>query len=579
MKRLTKMILSLLTASSLIACGGGNAPASSGSAGTASGASAATTEAAAPAASAETSAAAPAGNANESVVGMSGGLTTGDQVTSGLEGITSSKDTLAIRMDSDPGTLDGLTTAIMNGTQILSIIDTTLMRTSYDQDLGMVYEVNTKYTIATDYEIADDNSKITWTIRDNAKWSDGKPVTVDDILYSIKRYEANSRYAFIDYANLKKIDETHFEVPLLTADANALTMIGSMALVQQETHEKIGNDAYFTTPQFVSNGAYKITDWVAGDSMKLEAVDDYFGGTPKIKNILIRFIPEASVAMMELETGGIDLIDIPNWTDVSNVINGQYEGVAKHLQLPDMLHTMVGYNLSSDSPCGDLKVRQAIAYAIDREVIALGAYEGVGQVAMTFFSNNVENIKVFSDEEWPYHKDLDKAKELLKEAGYENGFEMTILTNQDANRSMAAQIVKSQLAEIGITANIVNYDNATYAATMSGETDSWDIWLRNWTTAGVCWNQYFTNIVEVNCHPNKDDATWQGYLDKAAKMAAEMDTAKRYAIEDDIQATIMEDALYTYNLIAPIKHVILADGLKNVERCSYNWNMLDAYFE
>jgi len=568
MKKISKMILSLMLAVALIAC-------------SSCGSSTGTSDKAENKGSNTPSSSEAEGGSAEAlsvVVGPSGGVTTSD-VVADLSSVTSSKDTLTIRMDTDPGTLDNLTTAIMNGTQILSIVDNTLMRTAYTEDLGTVYNVDNKYCLATEYTVAEDNSKISWTIRGDAKWSDGTPVTVEDILYSIARYEANSNYSFIDYTKLVKIDDTHFEVGLTRADANALTLIGTATLVQKAAHESLGNEKYFTSPSFVGCGAYKIVDWVAGDSMKLEAVEGYFGGDPKIKNINIRFIPEASVAMMELETGGVDLIDIPNWTDVKNVDGGQYQGVAKHLYLPDILFTMVGYNLSPDSPCKDLNVRKAIAYAINRDDVALGAYEGVGEVAYSFFSTNVENIHILDKDAWPYPYDLDKAKELLKEAGYENGFEMTILTNQDANRSMAAQIIKSQLDKVGITANIVNYDNATYAATMSGETDSWDIWLRNWTTAGVCWNQYFTNIVVTNCHPDEQSAEWIKYTDLAAKMAIEMDTEKRYAIEDEIQSTIMEDALYTYNLISPIKHVILADGLKNIERCGYNWNVMDAYFE
>ena len=582
-KRTWKRMMALalifcLTASSLTGCGqGGNAPADSGKTTAAEGN--ATAAGSSGAATAESKAPETLPEAAGVVIGPGGGATTSDLTTEGLAEVTSSKDTLVMRMDADPGTLDNLTTAIMNGTQILSIVNCQLMRGSYDENMGTIYEMDNRYSIAKGYELAEDNSKVTWTIRGDAKWHDGNPVTVEDILFSIGRYQENSRYDFIDYTKLEKIDDTHFSVGFTKKDANAIINIGSMTLVEKSVFESIGTESYLTTPALVGCGAYKIKDWMAGDSMTLEAVEGYFGGDPKIKKIIIRFIAEASVAMMELETGGVDIIDIPNWTDVANVINGNYAGIAKHIQVPDMLHTMVGYNLSADSPCSDLRVRQAIAYAIDRDTVALGAYEGVGEVAYTFFSSNVENIKVFKPEEWPYPYDTTKAKELLAEAGYADGFKMTILTNQDANRSMAAQIIKSQLAAVGIQADIVNYDNATYAATMSGETDSWDIWLRNWTTSGVCWDQYFTNIVDVNCHPDDNDETWKKYMDYAASMAQELNQEARYAIEDEIQGTIMTDALYTYNLISPVKHIILGESLCNLERMTYNWNMLDAYFK
>lgn len=498
--------------------------------------------------------------------------------TSNDSDAVSSKDELIMRMDSDPGTLDNLTTAIMNGSQILSIVNCPLLSTSYDEKMNIVYSADTAYSLATSYEYADDNSYIIWTIRDNATWTDGSPVTAEDVVYSIKRYEVNSRYNYIDYTNVTAESDNSIKVGFLKPNANAVTDIGSMTMVQKAAHESLGNEEYFTTESFQGIGAWNITEWVSGDHMTLEAKDNYFGGTPKIKTITIRFIPEASVAMMELETGGMDIIDIPNWTDVSNVMNGQYEGVAKHFSIPDALHTMIGYNLSPDSPCQDLRVRQAIAYALDRDVIAVGAYEGVGQVAYSIFSSALENMRIFTSEEWPYKQDVEKAKELLADAGYADGFEMTILTNQDANRSMAAQIVKNQLAEIGITANIVNYDNATYAATMSGETDSWDIWLRNWTAANV-WSAMINNTIVTNCHPDDSDETWQKYLNWSNEMLEELDTEKRYAIEDELQENYLTEALYTYNLIEPVKHVILSDNLMNAVRCGYAWSLLDAYFE
>lgn len=561
-----------MSASVLTGCGGGQ-PQSGQTGQPESGTGAAQEPGGAPSASGNTQ------EATGVVIGPDGGATTADALMAGLESVTSSKDTLVMRMDADPGTLDNLTTQIMNGNQILSMVNCGLMRNSYNEEMGIIYEMGTRYAIAQDYELAEDKNSVIWTIREDAKWHDGNPVTVEDILFSISRYQENSQYDFIDYSKLDKIDDTHFSVGFVRQDANAIVNIGTMTLVEKSVFEAVGSEQYFTTTAFVGCGAYEIKDWVAGDTMTLEAVDGYFGGDPKIKKIMIRFIAEASVAMMELETGGVDVIDIPNWTDVSNVMKGNYEGVAKHLQIPDSLYTMVGYNLSEDSPCRDLLVRQAIAYAIDRDTVAQGAYEGVGEVAYTFFSGNVENMKVFSEEEWPYDHNVEKAKELLSQAGYGDGFKMTILTNQDANRSMAAQIIKSQLSEVGIEAEIVNYDNATYAATMSGETDSWDIWLRNWTTTGTCWSQYFTLIVKTNCHPDENDDTWKKYTDYAAAMAGELDEAARYDIEDKVQETVMDDALYTYNLIAPVKHIILSDNLCNIERANYSWNVLDAYFK
>ncbi len=494
------------------------------------------------------------------------------------ESMESSKDILVMRMDADPGTFNLVNTYIMNAVQILSMTTCTLLRTVDDGKGGTINAIDDRYGLATEYAFDDDNMGMTFTIRDNAKWHDGNPVTADDVVYSLKRYTGNSRYGYVDYENITKVDDNTVHIGFTRTDSNALFGIGTMWIVEQSVLEEIGEEEYFTTTNYIGCGPYKVVSWVPGDSIDLEAVDDYFGGTPKIKNIRIRFIAEASVGMMELETGGIDVIDIPNWVDVQNIMNGEYEGIAKAVQISDMLHTCAGFNLSSDSPFQDLRVRQAFAYALDRDTIALGAYEGVGQVAYTIFSDGGENMLRYTPETWPYSLNVEKAKELLADAGYPDGFEMTLLTNQDANRSMAAQIAKNQLAEVGIEASIVNYDNATYAATMANETDSWDVWFRNWG-AGTVWYSMIDNTIAVNCHPNESDETWIKYKTLSSDMAKEMDTEKRYAIENEIQENFLTEALYIYNLIAPVKNYVMVDNLYGLTRVSYYWDILDAYFE
>ncbi len=292
---------------------------------------------------------------------------------------TSSKDTLVIRLNEDNGTLDTVTGGSYNENGIVySLTGSTLVTEGLTDD-GNVDFICCKYTLASSYKWDDDYLGITFYIRDDAKFHDGSPVTVSDVIFSLKRYEELGRYNYIDWANIKEVEGNGMYVPLLQERATLMQLFGRLIHIFSEKLYKEAEannqlSQFFYACKGVS-GMYEITEWVPGDHITMVADPNFFGGAPKINNLIIRFISDQTVAMMELETGGVDLIYEPAWNDVKKVLAGQYGDTISGFRDTQTLAMGLGFNMAG--PLVDENLRLAIAHGVDWDSAVKGAYDGL----------------------------------------------------------------------------------------------------------------------------------------------------------------------------------------------------------
>lgn len=204
--------------------------------------------------------------------------------------------------------------------------------------------------------------------------------------------------------------------------------------------------------------------------------------------MIVRRIDEDTTAFSELQTGGVNMILYPTQYDIDDVKNGVYEEI-RYQTAPGLYQQLFVFNLDAGSACADVRVRQAICYAIDKEAMWKGAFESSGYLANTPASMTQEFMEEMPD---PYPFDLDKAKELFEEAGYGEGSTLICCVDNDTYRTTAYEMLKNNLAKIGITLDVKTGDNATYLGYVTGGVD-WDLeigksgmmgsmakWLRNW---------------------------------------------------------------------------------------------------
>lgn len=488
----------------------------------------------------------------------------------------SAKDTLTVRIQNDPGSLDYHYSTVYLMYSLRDWVTNGLMSQEYDSN-GNILSVIDDESLATEYKLDEDGSGITFKLRQGVKFHNGTEMTSKDVAFSCRLYSDISDFSFVDFDKIECSDDNTIHIPFTEPNANALYLLGiELPIYCESYYDEIGaasDDADFYSTKMVGTGPYKISNWESGDHIDFVANEDYFAGAPKIQNIICRVIYENSVALMELQSGGIDLMTDPSWTEVSACME---DGSVTVLENDGVAAAQLGFNMGSDA-VKDIRVRQAVCYAIDKAAVAKGAYDGVGEDMYTIVSSSYENVKNYKDN-WPYSYNPEKAKELLKEAGYEDGLELTLILGGDANRQTAAEIMANQLAEVGIKLTIESMEGATVVQKMANETDTWDLYIRNWGRPGNPYVYFESNLPE-SCHIDLDTENYDKFEGLVQGFKTEMDDKEREKLWSDFQDTYLTDYLYTYPLVQMKDYTLISSKLKDVDRVSFQtYKLKDAYF-
>src|SRR5699024_7201808 len=248
------------------------------------------------------------------------------------------------------------------------------------------------------------------------------------------------------------------------------------AIASPTAIEKYGDDDFERNP--VGTGPFKFVDWKANDSITVEKFEDYWQeGKPKLDKIIFRSIPDNAARLNALTTGEIDLADGINPSDGESIENNP------DLQLFERPSMNVGYlGLTvTREPFDNKLVRQAINHAIDKQSIIDAFFEGRADIAVNPMPPSISG---YNEDIEGYDYNHEKAKELLKEAGFEDGFEMELWAMPVPRPYMpdgekVAEVIQKNLEDIGVTAKIVSHEWATYLdLAEKGEADAF---MLGWT--------------------------------------------------------------------------------------------------
>ena len=360
-----------------------------------------------------------------------------------------------------------------------------------------------------------DGLTYTFTIRDGVKFHNGDPVTPEDVVWSIERctdmaYYKNYTASFTD---VKKTGDKEVTITLKSPD-NALlyNLYRIKILSQKRVYEIEGitavpkledfadktdadgktitakdqwKEAYYVKkPKTFGNvaedagcGPFVIKSYDKDRLIELEKFADYYdiANTGNIETVKINIITENSTRYNALLTGNLDLVQVPsaNWEEI--VANGKFNTLAMESAT---ICTMIVNHFREGSPLGDKRVRQAIRYALNREAIIKSAAKGMGAVAYTLY-NPKYIIGSSNVNEGTYEYNVQKAKELLAEAGYPNGFtlEQKFLVPKTGDSVAVAQVIQSMLKAVGIIVEIDQKDSST--ASTESKNGTQDLYLTN----------------------------------------------------------------------------------------------------
>lgn len=331
----------------------------------------------------------------------------------------------------------------------------------YDTILILDYDTNeVKPNLATSFEFTDDLTFV-MEIREGVYFSNGELMTPEDVVYSLSRFvfensQFETGYSNIDY-DATTIDGNTITLKLYEPDPDLIYSLSNdrwASVLCKSYVESSSADAFWDAP--VGTGAYVCTENIAGSHATFERRDDYWGDAAAASTITIRFYTELTTMMVDYETKVLDVALDIGQSEYDIAESGAYaDTVTKLFPAYDILSvTMPQYM----DVFNDIRVRQAIALALDAEAITNAVFGTLGTVADSCLIEGVEYYVSTGVNEY----NPERAKELLAEAGYGEGeLELLMLFPGMPTNEKAGTIVQAQLAEVGIKLNVETGDFAT----------------------------------------------------------------------------------------------------------------------
>jgi peptide/nickel transport system substrate-binding protein len=475
------------------------------------------------------------------------GLALATALSASLAGGAASAATLKMAWSQDATGLDPHKQTAFSSIRLLELIYEPLVRLDKDLQLNPA--------VAASWEFSADGTQLTFKLNSKATFQDGKPVTPADVKASFERIldektAASARANFRSIASIETPDDktvvfklSQPDVPLLTAMASINAAIVPASEITAGT---IGTKA-------IGSGPFKLDKWDPNSKEVLSANKDWAGGKTGVDGIDISVLPDETAILAALRSKQIDFALI-NDPLVATLV--PKETGLTLTRTPVLAYHALQLN-PSRKPMNDLAVRQAISCAIDRKDVldtaSVGEGKLTGPLTMPGYTSDASQL-------FCYKPDLEKAKKLMADAGFANGFSATVIAanGEPATAASEAQVIQSQLAEIGIRLDIKMMELNVYVdawlkgdfdmavALNGGRADPYSMYNRYWTKAG--------NLQKV---ANYIDDTLDDLMNKGR---VETDPAKRKVIFAEFEKHLVEVSpwiwLYTsYSYTAQQKSV------------------------
>lgn len=440
--------------------------------------------------------------------------------------------TLIAAWAQDPVGLDPHITSAYSSFQVLENVLDTLVTLDEEQ--------NVVPSLAESWEVSDDGLVWTFHLRDGVMFSNGRALTADDVVYTYDRMldpatGSGNAYLLAGVVDVAAVDD---RTVTITLDEPNVALLGHLAVNKSVgiiARESVDDGTINTQP--IGTGPFVITDFQPGTSVRLERNPHYWqDGLPYLDAIDIRIIPDESVRRTALVSGDVDwTISVP--PQALDQLRSE-DGIVVD-ETTAGAYWYIGVNLRRE-PLNDPRVRQALAFAVNRDNIAVAASFGTAQPT----DGPIPSSSAWAMDYAPYGYDPERARELLAEAGLADGFDMEIMpTTQYEESIRAAQVIQADLAAVGIRATIRSLE---WAEWLQEEGDgNYDTYVCSWNGL-VDPDDYFYaqhKTGEVFNFTGYSNATVDELLDEGRRTQA---FDERYGIYQQINQTIVDEAPYVY---------------------------------
>lgn len=324
--------------------------------------------------------------------------------------------------------------------------------------------------LAESWEFKDDTT-VEFTLKDGVKFHNGEPLTAEDVKFSLERQKKSPKVGHLVFMidSIEVVDDLHFIIHMnmpSNALVSSLAHCGGAILCKSYV-EGLEAEGKTLESAPMGTGSYKFEEWTPGATITLVKNEDYFDSSCAAQNdkLVFKVIPEEAARTIALENGELDLLVNVSTADANRIRDNAA------LALDEYESTQIEYMaLNTSKPPFDNKlVRQAMNYAINKQDVLIAAIDGEGEP----FDDYMGPAAIgYCDNAVKYEYNPEKAKELLAEAGYADGFTFTNYLSGDP-RAKAATVIQANLKELGITMNIDQMEASTYyERTGNGEHDA-----------------------------------------------------------------------------------------------------------
>lgn len=383
----------------------------------------------------------------------------------------------------------------------------------------------------TTWEISEDGLTYTFTIREDALWSDGSPITAQDVKFTYEAgvsdlVESTVRGQLSQIASINIVDDQTFEIVLNSVNCAFFSDLSNIPILPASRYAADFSDfntSDFNTTPDIAGGPYVLTEWLPDEFIRFTANPNYFGGVPKIANLIIRPIADPTITIQALQAGEIDYAtlnaaQLEQLGDQSNLNISTFAAnsiLAFSMNWADPANPQAAYaedgSMVEQTPhpiFSDLLVRQAIALGIDKDAIVTSLGEGGGVRTPSFVAPSIT---------WAFNNALDatpydpaRAAELLDEAGWvlnettgireKDGQPLKfdfVFTPADPAYEPVALIAQDQLTQLGMDVTLNSQDGSVWLGTVLGQ--AYDMTVFSWGGGPEpnVWAPFMTSTLDI----------------------------------------------------------------------------------
>lgn len=407
--------------------------------------------------------------------------------------------------------------------------------------------------LAEKWEAIDDTT-YEFTLRQGVTFHDGEPFNAEVVKMNLERvldpevaspryflYEMITDIIVKDDYTVQIKTEYPFAPLLAHLSHNGGSMVSPKSIEADYEAMKNGEKAgsvIATNP--VGTGYFKFESWEPGAEIKLSKNEDYWGDKAHVDTVTFKVVPESAVRNADLETGYVHIADPVQPNEVAGINEGSF---AKVNQKASSSLAYLGFNTDKE-PFNDPKVRRAISMLVNKDDISQGVYDGFGIPAKGPLAPGIFG---YNEDAKPIEYNVEEAKKLLKEAGYENGFKSSIWTNDNPQRQQIAVLLQDELKKVNVEVSIEVMEFGAYLEkTANGEHD---MFILGWSnpTGDADYGMYALFHSSQKGDPGNRSFYDNPEVDKLLEEGRrESDPDERIKIYNKVQEMLIEEAPMAY---------------------------------